>query len=135
MTDGGTRRALRVLHVEDDRLVATVFAALFDRQTAFDLRLADSVAEAQATVADWTPDVFIIDSRLPGGDGAALLAWLRADDRFRSTPAYMCSGDDRPGAIADALAAGFTGYWTKPMRDLRIPTELMTLAAAMPPVR
>jgi CheY-like chemotaxis protein len=61
-------------------------------------------------------------------DGLALLKALRNLPDLASVPAYMCSADAMPEDIARAKAAGFTGYWTKPIDIRQITAELTQLA-------
>ena len=60
--------------------------------------------------------------------GLALLKALRNLPDLASVPAYMCSADAMPEDIARAKAAGFTGYWTKPIDIRQITAELTQLA-------
>ena len=62
------------------------------------------------------------------GAHAALLHALRTLPEMRDVPAYMCSADAMPEDVARAEAAGFTGYWTKPINIVEVTTTLRDLA-------
>lgn len=127
-----TTPALRVLYVEDDRICATLFAALICRQTQLALRVAECGAEALEIARDWQPQALVIDKWLPDVDGVDLLAQLRALPGMAAVPAYMCSADDLPADIAAALAAGFADYWVKPVDPQRAVQLLCGRTPALP---
>jgi DNA-binding NarL/FixJ family response regulator len=69
---------IRVLIVEDHRVVAEGLAALINHQS--DMKVvgeAGSVAECVATAADLGPDVVLLDFRLPDGTGSEAAAAIR----------------------------------------------------------
>jgi CheY-like chemotaxis protein len=47
---------------------------------------------------------------------------------LESTPAFMCSADAMPDDVARATAAGFAGYWTKPIDIQQVTSVLCQLA-------
>lgn len=107
---------LRVLYVEDDRVTALLFAQALSGEPRIALRMAEDGEEALALVAGWLPDVLVLDAHLPGGlTGHQLLARLRSLPGLDRAPAFMCSADNLPEDFARARAAGFDGYWTKPL--------------------
>jgi CheY-like chemotaxis protein len=107
---------MRLLYVEDDRLNALLFEAALRHRPQWQLRIAEDGAEALATCSgDWQPDILVLDAHLPDTTGIALLAALCALPGLARVPAYMCSADAMPDDVQRALAAGFDGYWTKPV--------------------
>jgi CheY-like chemotaxis protein len=70
------------------------------------------------------PDLIIVDIELEGMDGISVLKALRTDPRLASRPivaltAYAMTHDrDR------LLAAGFTGYLSKPVRPWKLLTQI-----------
>jgi len=106
---------LRVLYVEDDRVTALLFTQSLLAEPLIDLRVAEDAAEALALAGDWPPEVLVLDAHLPDGHGITLLAGLRALPGLAAVPAYMCSADGEPQDLQRAQAAGFDGYWVKPV--------------------
>jgi two-component system cell cycle response regulator DivK len=76
-----------------------------------------------------SPDLVLMDIQLPGRDGFALLQDIRAsghrDRRVIALTAHAMSGDRER-----ALAAGFSGYITKPIDIRTFPADV---EAALPP--
>lgn len=119
---------LRLLHVEDNRVNALLFEEAMRTLGQVELRIAESAAEALAVIETWTPDVLVLDSHLPDRSGYELLAALRERAGLSEVPAFMCSADALAEDIERARAAGFTGYWIKPIDFAQVFAELRQLA-------
>lgn len=73
MTDSKPRR--RVLIVEDEPALRLNYQRYFNPR--YDLVFAATGAEAMARLEESTPDVAVLDMRLPDTDGVALLRQIR----------------------------------------------------------
>ncbi len=71
------------------------------------------------------PDLIVLDLHMPGLTGFEVIALLRQSDDFAATPVLALTASAMMGDRERALAAGFTGYVTKPIRlaDLRSEVE------------
>ncbi|HSV70460.1 MAG TPA: PAS domain S-box protein [Methylibium sp.] len=123
---------MRLLYVEDNPLNALLFAEAIGSRQGVELRLAGDGHEALAQVDGWQPDVLVLDARLPGLSGYDLLLRLRERPELAATPAFMCSADAMPEDLQRAAAAGFVGYWTKPIDIERVMHDLAALQAPSP---
>jgi CheY-like chemotaxis protein len=121
---------LRLLYVEDNRINALLFEEALKLQEGYELRVAEDGAQALALAADWHPDVLVLDSHLPDTSGAELLQRLRAMPGLADVPAYMCSADAQSEDVTAALAAGFVGYWSKPISLPDVLADLRALRAS-----
>ncbi|MED5619183.1 response regulator [Ideonella sp. BN130291] len=121
---------MRLLYVEDNRINALLFEEALKLQPGFELRVAEDGAQAEELARDWQPEVLVLDSHLPDVNGAALLQRLRQLPGLASVPAFMCSADAQQEDVQQALAAGFRGYWAKP---ISIVSVLSDLQALLPP--
>ncbi|CAN5797582.1 N/A [soil metagenome] len=106
---------MRVLYVEDNRINAILFEETLRMHGGVELRIAENGAEALEMVEEWAPDVLVLDAHLPGMTGYDVLASLRQQPGLADTPAFMCSADATPEDVKRAHAAGFVGYWAKPI--------------------
>jgi len=130
-TDAASQREpVRLLYVEDNRVNALLFKEAVRVLGAVDLRVAEDGPEAIDIVRDWRPDVLVLDAHLPGMTGYEVLQQLRATPGLADTPAFMCSADAMPEDLARARAAGFSGYWTKPIDIKRVIADLQQLRIA-----
>ena len=125
--------ALRMLYVEDNRINAILFEEAMRLRGGIELKVAEDGAEALALADGWTPEVLVLDANLPDMTGFDVLERLRARPALAAVPAYMCSADAMDADLQRAAAAGFAGYWTKPIDIARVLSDLEPLLAASPP--
>jgi CheY-like chemotaxis protein len=121
---------MRMLYVEDNRINALLFEQIAQLRPNVELRVAEDGRSAIEAARDWPPDVLVLDAHLPDIDGFQLLPKLRALPGLAAVPAFMCSADARPEDLRHASAAGFSGYWAKPITVARVLADLDALAAA-----
>jgi PAS domain S-box-containing protein len=119
---------LHVLYVEDNRINAMLFEEALRPYTQLSLDIAEDGQMALSMARDKAPDVLVLDAHLPGMSGFDVLRALRTLPQLESTPAFMCSADAMPDDVARATAAGFAGYWTKPIDIQQVTTVLCGLA-------
>jgi len=120
---------MRLLYVEDNRINALLFEEAMRLSPGVEVRVAEDGGHAMRTVAEWTPDVLVLDSHLPDITGLQLLQQLRELPALAGTPAFMCSADAQPEDVQQALDAGFRGYWAKPIAISAILADLGRLEA------
>ena len=79
----------------------------------------------QKSIGESLPDLVLLDIQMPYLDGYAVLERLRSESRFRSLRVIAVTAFAMRGDREKALAAGFDGYITKPIRiaDLRAQVE------------
>jgi two-component system response regulator DesR len=114
---GGT--AIRVLLADDQALVRGALASLLglepDLEVVAEVGRGDEVVEAARATR---PDVALLDVEMPGKDGIAVTAALRA--ALPSCRVLVVTTFGRPGYLRRALAAGAGGFVVKdtPARQL-----------------
>jgi CheY-like chemotaxis protein len=94
---------------------------------------AEDGAAALAEIRRRPPDLVVTDIMMPGLDGFALLAAVRADERTRELPVIMLSARAGDEARVEGIAAGASDYLVKPFaaRELvaRVSSQLAAVAA------
>jgi CheY-like chemotaxis protein len=104
---------MRVLVVDDEPAVRTICA--FNLQAAgHDVREAATGDEALAAVAEELPDLVLLDVMMPGLDGWAVAAALRAGPRTRDLPVVFLTARVEQADRQRAYELGAVGYITKP---------------------
>lgn len=118
--------ALRVLVVEDERLVADDECAVLTAAGYFALPPVTAARAAESAVETGRPDVVLVDIALDrGNDGLALGARLRS--RF-GVPIVIVSAHSDPSTLKRAAAIAPDGFVVKPF----IPEQLVaTVTAAL----
>jgi CheY-like chemotaxis protein len=118
---------MRVLYVDDDRVNSLLFEETCRHAEGVEVQTADTGAEALAMVADWTPELLVIDLNLPDTNGLALLPALRHALAAPDLPAYLCTADETEQVAAQAALAGYIGRWVKPVELKQVLAELARL--------
>lgn len=110
-------RDLRILLVDDDAVDRLLVRDAFRQaRLANDIIEAASADEAMRILREDTderPFIVLLDVRMPGRTGLAMLEELRADERLSETTVYMLTTSDSDDDIRSAYAQHASGYLTK----------------------
>lgn len=106
---------LRVVLVDDHAIVRSGLRSELEQRRCEVVAEAGDVPEAVAAIERTRPDVVLLDVRLPGGGGPAVLEAL-ADP----PPTLAVSASDERADVVATVTAGATGYLlkTSPVDDL-----------------
>jgi DNA-binding NarL/FixJ family response regulator len=110
--NGGPGPPITVLIADDHPVVRQGLAVLLDVQD--DIELVGAASDGEAAIRltmDHAPDVLLLDLKLPGLDGMAVLAELRA--RGAPTRVLILTSAAGPAGPALALQAGAAGFLYK----------------------
>lgn len=102
----------RVLLVDDDE-VNLLLTAIALRERGFDITEATGGEQALRMMAEWSPDVIVLDAMMPELDGFDTCTRLRAIPGFESTPVLMLTGLDDEASINRAYQVGATDFFVK----------------------
>jgi DNA-binding NtrC family response regulator len=101
-----------ILLVEDEERIRFSIRRFFANQ-GYEVREADSVAQADASFRAERPDAVILDNNLPDGDGVDLIAPLRALDA--SMPILVLTAHGSIEMAVRAVKEGADQFLTKPV--------------------
>jgi len=90
----------------------------------FTVLVAMSAEEALDRARAAVPDIVLMDLQLPGMDGHAALARLRADERTAEIPVVALTAFAMREDHERADAAGFDGYLEKPISVRQFPDQV-----------
>jgi len=102
----------RVLLVDDDE-VNLLLTSIALRERGFAITEATSGDRAIQVLADWLPDVVVLDALMPGMDGFQTCRELRSLPGFESLPVLMLTGLDDDASINRAYEVGATDFFVK----------------------
>jgi two-component system chemotaxis response regulator CheY len=105
-----------ILIVDDDAFVRTLLREMLSEQ-GHPLREAENGQEA-LDLQGPAPKVVLLDLLMPEMSGMEALALIR--DRWPTTPVLVISSMDSDRLVDEALAAGASGYITKPFHPMEI---------------
>lgn len=102
-----------VLVVDDQQANVRMVGALLAR-AGYQVLPALSGAEGLELARDKTPDVVLLDMKMPGMDGFEVLRQMRLDSATRDLPVIFLTADNDRENLIRAFAAGAIDYITKP---------------------
>ncbi len=118
--------AMRILVIEDDPTVGQfVKRGLEEQQFTVDLESDGEAGERRAGTGE-SYDVVVLDMRLPGKDGLAVLRTLRS--RGFQRPVLVLTAQDAVDAKVQTLRAGADDYVTKPFAFEELLARIEALA-------
>jgi DNA-binding response OmpR family regulator len=100
-----------ILIVEDDSNLATSLAKGL-KESGYICRVAGSICDAQAALAEHPPSLVLLDMGLPDGDGIDLLQSIRAD--YREMPVIITTARGELADRVSGLEGGADDYLIKP---------------------
>jgi CheY-like chemotaxis protein len=106
---------------EDIRLVSELSAT---RVGKWDAILAATGEEALERARSEQPDVILLDVMMPGMDGPATLAKLRAEPTTADIPVIFLTAKVQKHEVEGYLALGATGVILKPFDVMTLPDEI-----------
>ena len=121
-------RAIRVLIVDDDALVRSGLRLML--RSAPDITVAGEAAdgaEAITAAAELTPDVVLMDIRMPGTDGVTATAAITA--RAAAPRVIALTTFDADDLVRKAITAGAAGYLVKDTPPAEIIGAIRAVAA------
>lgn len=109
----------RVLIVEDDSVQAFLVSEALEGSGFSEVRVATTATDAAAVLADWSPDLLILDLGLPDGDGLSILG-LPGVGGSSGVPVLVVTAEENPERRVRAFEAGATDLVTKPFNMLEL---------------
>ena len=116
-----------VVIVDDEALIRSGFELILSAAQDIDVVATTDGSHAVDVIAEHQPDVVLLDIRMPGKDGLAVLAELMAADF--SPVVAMLTTFDADEYIASALRLGAAGFLLKDTDPVQLPAMVRTLAA------
>jgi DNA-binding NarL/FixJ family response regulator len=117
---------IRVLLVDDFPLVREGIAVALETDPA--LEVVGQAGDAQTgreLAAATRPDVVLLDMRMPGGSGLALLEWLTAE--LPATKVLVVTASEKADTLLQAVSAGAAGYITKRATRVELVEAVVTV--------
>ena len=110
----------RVL-IADDNPQGVELLEAYLSGTDYEIRTAADGEETLRRVADWQPDLILLDIMMPKISGFEVCKRVRSNPATRDTAVLMITALDQPSDVERAVEAGTDDYLTKPINK----TELL----------
>jgi DNA-binding NarL/FixJ family response regulator len=111
---GGVPSRIRVVLADDQALVRAGFRALLDAQD--DIEVVGEAGDGEGAVrlaAELTPDIVLMDIRMPGVDGLAATRRIAADERCGAVRVVILTTFGLDEYVFDAIRSGASGFLVK----------------------
>lgn len=118
----------KVLIIDDSRAQAMHTERLLNSAGIVTRTLIDPI-QAMAELADFQPDLIILDMYMPACTGTELAKVIRHNDRYVSVPIIYLSAEDDLDKQLDAMSEGGDDFLTKPIRSRHLITTVRNRAA------
>ncbi|QDI04888.1 EAL domain-containing response regulator [Xanthomonas cerealis pv. cerealis] len=105
----------RILIVEDDRSQA-LFAQSVLHGAGMQAQVEMQAEGVQQAIAEYRPDLILMDLHMPGLDGMRLTALIRQQPQQQLLPIVFLTGDPDPELQYEVLDSGADDFLTKPIR-------------------
>jgi DNA-binding response OmpR family regulator len=113
-------RRHRVL-IADDNVQGVELLEAYLMDMDYDIRTASDGEQTLQRVAEWQPDLILLDIMMPKISGFEVCKRLRANPATRETAVLMVTALDQPSDVERAVEAGTDDFLTKPINK----TELL----------
>jgi CheY-like chemotaxis protein len=110
----------RILYVDDEPDLREIAMLALSLDPGLEVRTAAGGAEAIATVADWMPDLVLLDVMMPGMDGPSTLARMRENPRTAGLPVVFITARAQPRDLQLFATLDARGVIAKPFDPMSL---------------
>lgn len=118
----------KVLIVDDSRAQATHTERVLNSAGILTHSLTEPL-QAMSVLADFQPDLIILDMYMPACSGTELAKVIRHNDRYVSVPIIYLSAEDDLDKQLDAMSEGGDDFLTKPIKPRHLIATVRNRAA------
>jgi DNA-binding response OmpR family regulator len=103
----------QILVVEDQNATSDLIVEVL-KEEGYEVKVADTLAKARASVSKAAPELVILDRNLPDGDGIDLCRELRENEKTKTLPLLFLTAKKAVEEKVSGLKTGADDYLTKP---------------------
>lgn len=102
----------KIAIIEDDQVISQMYRMKFEAD-GFEVQLADDGNRGVALVESFTPDIILLDLKMPHKDGAEALAEIRSHDWGKNIPVIILTNLGEEEAPKSLRTLGIHSYIVK----------------------
>ncbi len=121
-------KAATILYIEDDPASRRLVQRILDSR-GYNVHVAGDGLEGISLARETKPNLILMDMNLPSMDGREITTRLRSLPHFAQIPIVALTANHSPGSRELALAAGCTGFMTKPIDVSVFPDQVKDFLA------
>jgi len=122
----------KVMLVEDDDDIRTVAGMALEMVGGLTVRACGSGEEALAAVAEFAPQLIVLDVMMPGMNGPEVLVRLRAQDATADIPVVFLTAKAHREEVERLRALGVLDVVAKPFDPMTLADTIKALWAGRP---
>ena len=126
MADAEARKVSRVLIADDNEQNCELLEAYLD-DGGIEIAMAFDGQETIEKVAEFEPDLILLDIMMPRMSGYEVCQKLKSDSATRDIPILIVTALNEMGDIEKAVNAGCDDFLTKPVNRLELTTRVKSL--------
>lgn len=120
------KKQQRILAVDDDGRNRKLIHALITRD-GYDCLCVEDGEAALAAVADYAPDLMLVDVMMPGMDGFELTRRLKADSTTSNIPVILVTALNDRDSRLKGLEAGAEEFLSKPLDGMELSIRMRNM--------
>ena len=117
----------RVLYVDDEEDIREIAVMALELDPGLTVRDCDGGAEAVEVATQWRPHLILLDLMMPGMDGTATLAALRARPETMNMPVAFITARTQRADTERLLALGACAVIAKPFDPMTLAGRIRAL--------
>lgn len=116
----------KILVVDDDTKIQMVVKIMLQK-SGYEVRCVSSGIEAFQALAEYRPDMILLDVMMPGMDGYEVCRKLKADEKTKTIPVIMLTALGMGEDFEKALQNGADWYIVKPFNSRQLLSRVASL--------
>jgi len=126
------RPLTRICYVEDDEDVQRIVRTALERIGKMTVAVVTDPTEAIATMAEFRPDLVMLDWMMPVMDGPTLFRQMKLRPETKALPVVFITARASQADLDDLKQLGAAGTISKPFSPKDLPEQLRAIWAALP---
>ena len=127
-----SRPLKRICYVEDDEDIQRIVRMSLERVGKMTVALVTDPTQALATIAEFRPDLVMLDWMMPVMDGPTLFRQMKLRPETAALPVVFITARASPRDLEELKALGAAGTISKPFSPKDLPEQLKAIWAALP---
>ena len=123
---------VRIFYAEDDEDIQRIVRMSLERIGKMEVRIVSDPLQAVDAIAQYKPQLVMLDWMMPGMDGPTLLKTMREQPETASYPVVFITAKATQKDHAELLELGAAGIVSKPFSPKDLPEQLRTIWAGLP---
>jgi len=131
LPSGQVQDFVRVLVVDDDAMVRKLIVQLLSQQGRYQVEEAVSGIDGLLRIGTTTPDLLILDLKMPGMNGLDVCRAVRRNEQLTNMKVLITTGHPHHPDLTEIRAMGYTDCYNKPIR-VKTFSEMVETMMAVP---